>query len=62
MKMETMKKIYQTPNTDITTIHATHMLATSFEKHDTGATGGVLTREKDEKHTGIGGGLWSDMQ
>ena len=63
MKMETMKKIYQTPCISVSTIRTTHMLATSFDKYETGSTGGVLTREKDNKKGGgIGGGLWSDMQ
>ncbi len=57
-----MKKIYQAPKTDITTIHTHHMLADSLVKYEEGATGGVLTREKDSKRGGFGGGLWSDMQ
>ena len=58
-----MKKIYQAPKTDITTIHTHHMLADSLvNKYEEGATGGVLTREKDSKRGGFGGGLWSDMQ
>ncbi len=56
-----MKKIYQTPCTDVTVVCTMQMLAVSMTKNSTGADEGVvLTRE--DKHRGAGSGLWEDMQ
>lgn len=56
-----MKKIYQTPCTDVTVVCTMQMLAVSMDKHATGG-GAVLTREKNDRQSGVGGGLWSDMK
>lgn len=56
MKNTIMKKIYQTPSVNVTFVHTTQMLATSFDKYDSGAdTGVVLTKQ----NTNDWGDIWS---
>ena len=55
------KKAYTKPSYDVVSIRTTGMMAQSLTMGEAGSetTDTDLTRKK---HTGFGGGLWSDMQ
>ena len=57
-----MKKIYQTPHMDITTIQIANNILQVSGKYESGSDGTVLTREQKTTGRGYGSGLWEDMQ